>query len=447
MSVAPSFPSEPAGSESAEVLIERLYAEHFRLVRGLCRRVLRDPVEADDAAQQTFLSAYKSLIGGTRPEQPSAWLATIARHECWARTQARMREPLAVDEPEGSAPDAFSEAARTEDAAALRDALGELPPAQKEAFVLRELAGLSQREASTALAISESALEALLVRARRRLRQRLEPVLQPLYGLGALPLALRQLLAQLGASGGAAASFPMATKIAAATMGVALLATGVGSDRSESARAQEPAALRALAEPGREVAPVVAPETSPIASEAPTREATADTDVPKSTGGRASSSPPAAEGGTPTSAADADSSGAAEATGEGSGGDAPTPAPGDASDDTGEPAEDDGTRAGGDDDGEESRAGDGGASGPESDGDDDEGSGGSEGEGDGDNPGGGEGIGEGGYESGEPETPAGGDGESSEDSGDGESGSGDEGDSDPSAPDLREQAEHDSPES
>ena len=78
-----------AGAQTRE-----LFDEHSRMVYGLCRTLLRDPDDADDATQATFLSAYRSLLGGTVPLEPAAWLATIARNECRARARARMREPL-----------------------------------------------------------------------------------------------------------------------------------------------------------------------------------------------------------------------------------------------------------------------------------------------------------------------------------------------------------------
>ena len=57
--------------------IAALFGEHVRMVFGVSRLLLRDPVEAEDAAQQTFLSAYRSLLAGQEPRDPSAWLGTI----------------------------------------------------------------------------------------------------------------------------------------------------------------------------------------------------------------------------------------------------------------------------------------------------------------------------------------------------------------------------------
>jgi DNA-directed RNA polymerase specialized sigma24 family protein len=74
-------------------------------VLGLCRVLLRHRQEAEDAVQQTFLSAYRSLLNGVEPRYPAAWLATIARNECRGRIEARMREPLGDWEPVSTLPD------------------------------------------------------------------------------------------------------------------------------------------------------------------------------------------------------------------------------------------------------------------------------------------------------------------------------------------------------
>ena len=94
----PPDPIPATGDPHARVAGARtreLFDEHSRMVYGLCRTLLRDPDDADDATQATFLSAYRSLRGGTVPLEPAAWLATIARNECRARAPAaHLREPL-----------------------------------------------------------------------------------------------------------------------------------------------------------------------------------------------------------------------------------------------------------------------------------------------------------------------------------------------------------------
>src|ERR687885_2814728 len=91
-----------------------LFEEHGRMVYGLCRVLLRDRVEAEDASQQTFLSAHASLLNGVEPRDPAAWLATIARNECRARLRGRMAAPLALVETDGQTDEAEVAAERRE---------------------------------------------------------------------------------------------------------------------------------------------------------------------------------------------------------------------------------------------------------------------------------------------------------------------------------------------
>ena len=146
------------------------------MVAGLCRALLRDPTEAEDAAQGVFLSAHRSLLNGAEPREPAAWLATIARNECWARISGRMREPLpaeAADDVAGRQ-DPVAEAIRRADLAALWRAIRALPSQQREALLLREFGGLRYDELAAALAVTEPAVESLLFRARTRLRAQLQ---------------------------------------------------------------------------------------------------------------------------------------------------------------------------------------------------------------------------------------------------------------------------------
>lgn len=147
------------------------------MVFGLCRALLRDAVEAEDAAQQVFLSAHRSLLNGAEPREPAAWLATIARNECRARTWSRRREPPARDAADVvGGVDPVYEAIRRADLAALWRAIRALPRQQRDALLLREFGGLRYDELAAALAVTEPAVESLLFRARARLRLQLQPL-------------------------------------------------------------------------------------------------------------------------------------------------------------------------------------------------------------------------------------------------------------------------------
>ena len=197
-------------SGAAAAWTEELFAEHGRMVAGLCRLLVRDATEAEDAAQQTFLSAHRALLNGSVPREPAPWLAAIARNECLARTRSRMREPLLLGEtePAAAASDALSEAIRRADLAALWRAIDALPAPQRDALLLRELGGLSYEELAAALAVSRSAVESLLFRARRGLRERLGEAYAGVAGAGWL-----EALGRLFAAGSGAAA-PVAAKVA-----------------------------------------------------------------------------------------------------------------------------------------------------------------------------------------------------------------------------------------
>jgi len=211
-----SYPHGRPGNGAAAARTEELFAEHGRTVSVLCRALLRDRTEAEDATQQTFLSAHRALLGGTDPREPAAWLATIARNECWARIRSRMREPLAVAELEAVAAtsDPLAEAIRNADLAALWRAIEELPRQQRNALLLREFGGLSYDELAAALAVSGAAVESLLFRARHGLRGRLRAAYASLAGASWIDALVR-----LVAGGGA----PVAAKVAALGVGAAAI--------------------------------------------------------------------------------------------------------------------------------------------------------------------------------------------------------------------------------
>ena len=188
------------------------------MVLGLCRLLLRNPVEAEDAAQQVFLSAHQAILRGSAPRDEAAWVLAIARNECRARIRARMREPLALPELPSELPDPLAAAIRAADLQAVWVALGELPRRQRNALVLRELSGLSYHELGRALGVSHSAVESLLFRARERVR-----ALVAGSNAASLGVALREVIARVFPDQSA-----IAWKVAGAALGVGVVTTGAG---------------------------------------------------------------------------------------------------------------------------------------------------------------------------------------------------------------------------
>jgi RNA polymerase sigma factor (sigma-70 family) len=201
---------------------EALYLEHAAAVARFCRSLLRDRSEAEDATQQVFLSAHRALLNGSAPREPLAWLLAIARHECYARCRQRRASLVpAGDVPDGTTPDASVHALRAGELATMWEEVSRMPSAQREAFLLREIRGLSYSQLAAELSLSAPSVRSLLVRARTRLRRRLRDVVA---GFGGAPWI--QALARLVAGGDGASPLPGATKAAAVGIGALALVGG-----------------------------------------------------------------------------------------------------------------------------------------------------------------------------------------------------------------------------
>jgi RNA polymerase sigma-70 factor (ECF subfamily) len=167
--IAPAF-LRRADDDTA---FERLYERHVRDVYRYAAAMLGTGADAEDVTQTTFLNAYRAFKKGTRPEKPQSWLITIAHNVCRQRFRQAQRRPREVefDERVGEGTSDEVTAPTAED---LRRALSQLAPNQRAAIVMRELEGGSYAEIAEMLEISVSALETLLFRARRALREQLE---------------------------------------------------------------------------------------------------------------------------------------------------------------------------------------------------------------------------------------------------------------------------------
>jgi RNA polymerase sigma-70 factor (ECF subfamily) len=255
-------PAADAGRDpSVAARVEQLYENHEALVRSICRSLLRDRVEAEDAVQQTFLSAQRALLNGSSPRDAAAWLATIARHESLSRVRARMREPLPLEvEERASGPDAHAAAVQRHETGELRDALAQLPLQQRQAILLRELRGLSYQEVAAALSVTTSAVESLLFRARRTLQTRLGEGLAS-FSLGGWVQLLRERAARI-AGGGLAA--PAAAKVAAVGIGTAVVTGGALVGPTVLGLGHAPRAVRSASPPTSHRASHPEPAKTPV---------------------------------------------------------------------------------------------------------------------------------------------------------------------------------------
>src|SRR3954452_20975713 len=155
---------------------ERLYKRHVGDVYRYALAVMRNPADAEDVTQTTFLNAYRSYVEkGNRPEKPQNWLIAIAHNVCRHRCRQSARRPSEVAFEDDIADTIVDEELpRGED---IRRALGHLAFNQRAALVMRELEGRSYAEIADILDLSTSAVETLIFRARRALREQLEGTL------------------------------------------------------------------------------------------------------------------------------------------------------------------------------------------------------------------------------------------------------------------------------
>src|ERR687885_209066 len=152
---------------------ERLYERHVGDVYRYALVVLRNPDDAEDVTQTTFMNAYRAFARGERPRTPQNWLIAIAHNVCRQRFRQAARRPNELPLEE-DVPDGFADEEAGPTAEDIRRALGHLAFNQRAALVMRELEGRSYQEIADVLNLSTSAVETLIFRARRALREQLE---------------------------------------------------------------------------------------------------------------------------------------------------------------------------------------------------------------------------------------------------------------------------------
>lgn len=160
------------------MLVER----HVARAQGLAYRVLGSRSDAEEMAQEAFLRVWTvaprwRLDGGASFR---TWFSRVVMNLCIDRKRRHRTEPLeAAGDPADPSPAADRLAGENEEAAVVAAAMAELPERQRIALSLCYWQGLSNVEAAETMGLSVGAIESLLVRARRTLKDKLGPVLGP----------------------------------------------------------------------------------------------------------------------------------------------------------------------------------------------------------------------------------------------------------------------------
>ena len=149
-------------------------------VRGIALAILRDPAETEDAAQEAYLRAFRRA-DDYRGEGPvGAWLCRIAvrcAHDALRRSARRRRLAEAARPPDDAGDEPAARTAPDEPLrrAELQSALRSLPEDEREALLLKEVAGMTYAEIAAACEVPVGTAQSRIHRARRRLLAALEP--------------------------------------------------------------------------------------------------------------------------------------------------------------------------------------------------------------------------------------------------------------------------------
>ena len=156
----------------------------------LVARLLRDPAEAEDVAQEAFVKAYRA-IGSFRGDSAFyTWLYRIAVNTARNTMASRQRRPLDyeadLNESEQTAVESRMRDTDTPEAAALSDeihrtvnrAVADLPEDLRTAIILREVEGLSYEEIANAMDCPVGTVRSRIFRAREAIDRSLKPLLE-----------------------------------------------------------------------------------------------------------------------------------------------------------------------------------------------------------------------------------------------------------------------------
>jgi len=164
----------------------RLVDEYSNMVYRLGMRILNNPQDAEDALQETFLKAFRSIKNFKEQSSISTWLYRIATNEALMMIRKRKPEINQVDLQKEDDSESYESLEivdweklpedrllSDEVVDVLDESVRKLTPALRVVFVLRDIEGLSVSETAGILNLSEAAVKTRLSRARMHLREEL----------------------------------------------------------------------------------------------------------------------------------------------------------------------------------------------------------------------------------------------------------------------------------
>lgn len=162
-------------ADGNEAAFRSLVDRHLPGVLALARRMLRNEAEAEDVAQEALLKLWRSRdalevgLYGLKP-----WLRRVVSNLCIDKMRSSQRLTVTDDVPEQAEPAEQLAQLEAQDASRrVEGAIKVLPDRQRTALTLFHYEGLSQIEVGRIMGVSDEAVESLLARARRTLKEAL----------------------------------------------------------------------------------------------------------------------------------------------------------------------------------------------------------------------------------------------------------------------------------
>lgn len=151
-------------------------------VYSLALKMLRNPEDAEDVLQETFLRAYRGIKSFQGHSTFSTWIYRITANSALMKLRKKQLPTVSIDDADEReapiniadwAPGPVERLMSEETRKAMEDAIEALPPEFRQVFILRDVEELSNAEVADVLDLSVAAVKSRLHRARLKVRNRL----------------------------------------------------------------------------------------------------------------------------------------------------------------------------------------------------------------------------------------------------------------------------------
>lgn len=167
-----------------EAAYKQLIIDYRGMVQSLIYRMIGDEEDALDLSQEVFVQVWESIGGFKAQSSIKTWVYTIAVRKALNYLRAKkIRRFFSLNESnfdrhlnnrKNNEPDGFQVLNQQDMAKTIHHAIEKLPPNQRTAFVLSKTHGLSDAETAAIMDTTIGAVESLLIRAKRKLKEELK---------------------------------------------------------------------------------------------------------------------------------------------------------------------------------------------------------------------------------------------------------------------------------